>query len=41
MLPIPGTSNLKHLEENLKAATLDLKQEELIQIERIKSEWNY
>jgi pyridoxine 4-dehydrogenase len=29
MLPIPGTSSVKHLEENVAAASLDLDEEEL------------
>jgi pyridoxine 4-dehydrogenase len=28
MLPIPGTGNLEHLEENMAAATLDLGDED-------------
>jgi len=30
MLPIPGTSSVKHLEENVAAASLDLDEEELV-----------
>ncbi len=33
MLPIPGTSSVKHLEENLKAAHLSLSDEEMKEIE--------
>ena len=33
MLPIPGTSNLKHLEENLKAASVSLTQDEWDEVE--------
>jgi aryl-alcohol dehydrogenase-like predicted oxidoreductase len=29
MLPIPGTSSVEHLEENVAAASLDLDEEEL------------
>ncbi len=32
MLPIPGTSKVAHLEENMKAATLDLSAEEFEKI---------
>jgi pyridoxine 4-dehydrogenase len=28
MLPIPGTSSIEHLEENIRAASLPLTQEE-------------
>jgi len=33
MLPIPGTSSVAHLEENLKAADIKLSDEEMQQIE--------
>ena len=33
MLPIPGTSSVAHLEENLKAAEISLSDEELKEIE--------
>jgi len=33
MLPIPGTSNVKHLEENLKAASVSLTQDEWDEVE--------
>jgi aryl-alcohol dehydrogenase-like predicted oxidoreductase len=33
ILPIPGTSSVKHLEENMKAAEIALSQEELAEIE--------
>jgi pyridoxine 4-dehydrogenase len=33
MLPIPGTSSVKHLEENLKAADISLSDEEMKEIE--------
>jgi len=33
MLPIPGTSNVKHLEENLKAASVSLSQDEWDEVE--------
>ena len=33
MLPIPGTSSVEHLEENLGAAELELSEEELAQLE--------
>ncbi len=32
MLPIPGTSRVKHLEENMKAATIELSDEEFAQL---------
>jgi len=32
MLPIPGTSSVEHLEENLAAADIDLSQEEVVEI---------
>jgi pyridoxine 4-dehydrogenase len=34
MLPIPGTSSVAHLEENLKAAEIFLSDAELKEIER-------
>jgi aryl-alcohol dehydrogenase-like predicted oxidoreductase len=34
MLPIPGTSTVKHLEENTLGATLKLTQEEFNTIDR-------
>jgi pyridoxine 4-dehydrogenase len=34
MLPIPGTSSVAHLEENVAAATLDLTDEEMAMLER-------
>jgi aryl-alcohol dehydrogenase-like predicted oxidoreductase len=34
MLPIPGTSSVKHLEENVKAADLQLSNEDM---ERLNS----
>jgi aryl-alcohol dehydrogenase-like predicted oxidoreductase len=34
MLPIPGTSSVAHLEENLAAATLELMDEEMAMLER-------
>jgi pyridoxine 4-dehydrogenase len=34
MLPIPGTSKVKHLEENLKAAEISLSDQEMGEIER-------
>jgi aryl-alcohol dehydrogenase-like predicted oxidoreductase len=34
MLPIPGTSSVAHLEENIAAATLELSEEELALLER-------
>jgi len=33
MLPIPGTSNVKHLEENMKAASVSLTQDEWDEVE--------
>jgi pyridoxine 4-dehydrogenase len=35
MLPIPGTSSIKHLEENLQAASLRLSDEEYVQLSRV------
>jgi pyridoxine 4-dehydrogenase len=35
MLPIPGTSSVAHLEENVAAATLELTDEEMAMLERI------
>jgi aryl-alcohol dehydrogenase-like predicted oxidoreductase len=32
MLPIPGTSSIAHLEENLRAAELELSQDEVVEI---------
>jgi aryl-alcohol dehydrogenase-like predicted oxidoreductase len=34
MLPIPGTSSVAHLEENVAAATLELVDEEMAMLER-------
>jgi pyridoxine 4-dehydrogenase len=34
MLPIPGTSSVAHLEENVAAATLELADEEMAVLER-------
>jgi pyridoxine 4-dehydrogenase len=34
MLPIPGTSSVAHLEENVAAATLELADEEMAMLER-------
>jgi len=34
MLPIPGTSSVSHLEENVAAATLELANEEMAELER-------
>ena len=34
MLPIPGTSSVAHLEENVAAATLELTDEEMAMLER-------
>jgi aryl-alcohol dehydrogenase-like predicted oxidoreductase len=34
MLPIPGTSNVKHLEENTAAALLDLDNSSMGELER-------
>ncbi len=33
IVPIPGTSSVEHLEENLGAAELELSEEELAQLE--------
>jgi aryl-alcohol dehydrogenase-like predicted oxidoreductase len=33
MVPIPGTSSVEHLEENLGAAELELSENELAQLE--------
>jgi aryl-alcohol dehydrogenase-like predicted oxidoreductase len=35
MLPIPGTSSVAHLEENVAAAMLELMDEEMAMLERI------
>ena len=35
MLPIPGTSSVRHLEENLEAARIDLSQDDFDQMEKI------
>jgi aryl-alcohol dehydrogenase-like predicted oxidoreductase len=35
MLPIPGTSSIKHLEENMQAASLQLSDEEYVQLARV------
>jgi pyridoxine 4-dehydrogenase len=35
MLPIPGTSSIEHLEENMQAATLRLSDEEYAQLARV------
>ena len=32
MLPIPGTSSIEHLEENLAAARIELSQDEVVEI---------
>ena len=34
MLPIPGTSSVSHLEENVAAAALELTDEEMAALER-------
>jgi aryl-alcohol dehydrogenase-like predicted oxidoreductase len=36
MLPIPGTSSVSHLEENVAAATLELADEEMAALAAIK-----
>ena len=38
MLPIPGTTNLSHLEENLNAAAIDLATDEVDNITRLSTE---
>ena len=35
MLPIPGTSSIEHLEENVAAATLELSDEQMASLERL------
>jgi aryl-alcohol dehydrogenase-like predicted oxidoreductase len=35
MVPIPGTSSVEHLEENVKAARLRLTSDELGELERL------
>jgi aryl-alcohol dehydrogenase-like predicted oxidoreductase len=35
MLPIPGTSSVAHLEENLAAATIELTPEQVDQLSRL------
>jgi pyridoxine 4-dehydrogenase len=32
MLPIPGTSSVEHLEENLAAADIELSRDEVVEI---------
>ena len=34
MLPIPGTSKVKHLEENVAAAEIDLSDAELTELDK-------
>jgi aryl-alcohol dehydrogenase-like predicted oxidoreductase len=34
MLPIPGTSSVAHLEDNMRAAELDLSDDEVAELER-------
>jgi pyridoxine 4-dehydrogenase len=34
MVPIPGTSSVAHVEENVAAATLELTEEEMAMLER-------
>ena len=34
MLPIPGTSSVAHLEQNMQAATVDLSDEEFEELDR-------
>ena len=38
MLPIPGTSRVKHLEENVAAATLELTDEDFAELDRVGRE---
>jgi len=38
MLPIPGTSRVAHLEENVAAATLELTDEEFSELDRVGRE---
>jgi pyridoxine 4-dehydrogenase len=35
MLPIPGTSSVAHLEENVAAAALELREDERADLDRI------
>lgn len=35
IIPIPGTSSVKHLEENVAAASIELNQQELAQLDRL------
>ena len=35
MLPIPGTSSVEHLEENIAAASIELSDEEMAELERL------
>jgi hypothetical protein len=37
MLPIPGTSSVAHLEENMESAKIDLTAEEVAALDRLKS----
>jgi len=40
MLPIPGTSSVKHLEENTAAASLELSDEDFRALDEVgKQEW--
>jgi aryl-alcohol dehydrogenase-like predicted oxidoreductase len=39
VVPIPGTSKIKHLEENIEAANLALTAEDLKEIDRALSEF--
>jgi aryl-alcohol dehydrogenase-like predicted oxidoreductase len=35
MVPIPGTSSVGHLEENVAAAALELSEKEFVELERM------
>jgi len=40
MLPIPGTSSIEHLEQNVAAASLSLTEEEYQQLSGVPSWWD-
>jgi aryl-alcohol dehydrogenase-like predicted oxidoreductase len=39
VLPIPGTSKVSHLEENVAAASIALSGEDLHELETVPTEW--
>ena len=38
MLPIPGTSKVKHLEENVAAAAIELSEDDFRELDRVGRE---